>query len=283
MATYSNFLQYVSGGEYIKINTGANAIDYPSPQIVDIFGPIYTPRLYAKDLSAMEIASSGGVSIAINDTRSLDIYESNNSVYLGGYDATSNASYLSFHKTQQRVKIFGRSGLDIGDSGGGNVTYDTSGAHSLNVGGVNVLTINTSGAQVAGNVRVTGNNLTFSSNATGIDGPTNTGAGLRVWGVPTVGLTPTDARHIKSVTWNHGSNGTADLGGPAKVTTESFWELRGGHLRLAHYKDNAGARKISYALRINDKDELEFVKVTLSNTVEVAKVIARFGVSSNII
>lgn len=283
MATYSNFLQFVSGGDYIKINTGANAIDYPSPQIVDIFGPIYTPRLYAKDLTAMEIASSGGVSIAMNDTRSIDMYESNNSVYLGAYDPTSNGGYISFHKTQQTAKVFGRSGIDIGDSTGGNVTYDTSGVHNLNVGGVNVLTVNTSGAQVAGNVNLTGKSLVFSSNANLIDGATNTGAGLRVWGVPTVGLTATDARHIKSVTWNHGSNGTADLGGASKTTTEAFWELRGGHLRLAHYKNTGGTRKISYAMRINDKDELEFVKVTLSNAVETAKVIARFGVSSNVI
>lgn len=285
MATFSNYSPYVGGPSYgyVQVNTGANAVEYPSPQIVDVFGPIYTPRLYAKDLTAMEIASSGGVSIAVNDVRSIDIYEQSNVAVLGAYDASCNSSHIAFNKAQHKLELFGRNGIDIGDSTSGNVTLDTAGSHALRIAGSNVLTIQTSGAVLAGDLQIQKKSIVLAANSNLIDGSSNNGAGLRVWGLASNGLTDNDARYVKSWTWNYNSNGTLDLGGVAKTNTEAYWEVRGGHFRISHYKNQTGNRQVSYVMRINDKDELELVKMTLSNTTRDTKVIARFGVSSNVV
>ena len=55
-----------------QAGAGAGAIDYPGQDVVNVFGTIYTPRVYGKDMSALEIASSGLVTIALNDVHAID-------------------------------------------------------------------------------------------------------------------------------------------------------------------------------------------------------------------
>ena len=61
---------------------GSNAVDYPSYDIINVFGPIYTPRIYGRDLSALEIASAGSVTIALNDAHALDLWNAANTTYV---------------------------------------------------------------------------------------------------------------------------------------------------------------------------------------------------------
>jgi len=53
---------------------------YPDSNTISIYGPVWLPRVYGKDLTAFEIASSGKIAITINDLYSLDI---SNSLYNG--------------------------------------------------------------------------------------------------------------------------------------------------------------------------------------------------------
>jgi hypothetical protein len=68
-----------------------------------------------------------------------------------------------------------------------------------------------------------------------------------------------DGKHLtgdmvtKSISWNYGTAGTADLGGEVTVNSESYWDVTGGHLRVSH--DGK-----AYAMRINSNGELELVK-----------------------
>ncbi len=283
----SNYQTFVGGPSfgYVQVKTDANAIEYPSPDIVDVFGSIYTPRLYAKDLTAIEIASSGGVSFAVNDARALDIYDTADATLVAAYnpaDTSSNNSYISFHKSLKTLKLFGKNGIEIGEPSGGNISLTSTSNHSLNIGNCNVIKISSSGLHVHGDITSGNNTILLGSNVTVTNELLKSNVGIRVWGSPSNVVQNDDARYLKSLTWNPGTNGTLDLGSSLKAATESYWEVRGGHLRLTHCKDSSGSRKVSYVMRINDKDELEFVKMTLSNNVSIAnKVIAKFGLTSN--
>lgn len=283
----SNYQTFVGGPSfgYVQVQTGANAIEYPSPEIVDVFGSIYTPRLYAKDLTAMEIASSGGVSFAVNDARALDIYDTATATLVAAYspsDTSSNNSYISFHKSLKTLKLFGKNGIEIGESTGGNLSLLATSNQFFNIGACNMVKISAAGLHVTGDLTSGNNTILLGSNVSVTNELSKSNVGIRVWGLPSNIVQNDDARYVKSLTWNPGTNGTLDLGNSLKASTESYWEVRGGHLRLTHCKDAAGSRKVSYVMRINDKDELEFVKMTFSNNVSVAnKVIAKFGFSSN--
>jgi hypothetical protein len=283
----SNYQTFVGGPSfgYVQVQTGVNAIEYPSPEIVDVFGPIYTPRLYAKDLTAMEIASSGGVSFAVNDARALDIYDTVDATRVAAYnpsDTSSNNSYISFHKSLKTLKLFGKNGIEIGEATGGNLSLLSTSNQSFNIGACNLVSITASGLHVNGDLTSGNNTILLGNNAAVTNELAKSNVGIRVYGRPANILENDDARYLKSLTWNPGTNGTLDLGNSLKASTESFWEVRGGHLRLTHCKDASGSRKVSYVMRINDKDELEFVKMTSSNNVSIAnKVIAKFGFTSN--
>ena len=55
-----------------------NATDpgYPDYGTTDVFSEIYLSRVYAKDLGALELASSGKISLALNDVTALEISRS---------------------------------------------------------------------------------------------------------------------------------------------------------------------------------------------------------------
>ncbi len=91
-----------------KIQYSANAGLYPEADTISILGPVWLPRVYGKDLTAFEIASSGKIAITINDVHSLDIskigqlttlstksndslqYNVNNSGMIMNFDSSSN-------------------------------------------------------------------------------------------------------------------------------------------------------------------------------------------------
>ena len=59
---------------------------YPDNTTVNIFGPLFLPRVYGKDLSAFEIAASGKVAMTLGDVHSFDFTRCN---------ATSNISIMT--------------------------------------------------------------------------------------------------------------------------------------------------------------------------------------------
>lgn len=74
-----------SGGEHlIQYDPATYTVDYPNSNFVNISGPLWLPKVYGKDLTAFEIASSGKIAITINDIHSIDIKNSN------GFDGTNN-------------------------------------------------------------------------------------------------------------------------------------------------------------------------------------------------
>lgn len=154
----------------------------------------------------------------------------------------------------------------------------------LYAGGVKVLSATSNELRVDGNLRVTGVidsvdihqsnlmvtdrtiNLAYDSELGSLpDGAdTNSGAGIIVAGQYG------SASNARSLTWNWGVDGMSKLGS-AEADKESFWDLRGGHLRISH--SNA-TNDVAFAFRINQYNELELIKITGGNTY---KRIAKFG------
>jgi uncharacterized protein (DUF2345 family) len=84
----------ITGNDIEKIDYIAGAVDtelYPDSNNISIFGPIWLPRVYGKDLTSFEIASSGKLSIVINDVQALDISKSGRITSL---TAKSNDSFV---------------------------------------------------------------------------------------------------------------------------------------------------------------------------------------------
>lgn len=127
------------------------------------------------------------------------------------------------------------------------------------------------------------------SNFNPIDGPfdgpaTNSGAGIRIDGVPATFDSNIPEAYDKTLTWNNGSSGIAGLGTLAGLSNEAYWEFKGGSLRLTHQRivPSGGSniiRNTTFGFRINDVDELEFMKsfwYSPSNAY-VTRRVARFG------
>jgi hypothetical protein len=79
---------------------GNNALGYPNAQEVSTFGQLYVPRIYAKDVSVLEIASSGKMAVSLEDTHALDILKEDSNIFIGAKSnysltlANSNASSI---------------------------------------------------------------------------------------------------------------------------------------------------------------------------------------------
>ena len=109
---------------------------------------------------------------------------------------------------------------------------------------------------------------------------TNSSSGVVINGLPASAsnLDPTLASMVyeKSFKWNYGSTGIDSMLTNGGISTESFWELKGGRLQMTSTKSNG--KVITFALRINELDELEFVKIwDDSNNTQQTRRIAKFG------
>jgi hypothetical protein len=119
--------------------------------------------------------------------------------------------------------------------------------------------------------------VTLASASNGLeDGPmTNDGAGVQVFGLPAT-VDPSESSnpvYEKSLAWRYGTSGVTAL--RTNRDAESYWDLRGGHLRLTSFKTANSA--VSYGFRINERDELEFVRYVTDGSTITSKRIARFG------
>ena len=100
---------------------------------------------------------------------------------------------------------------------------------------------------------------------------TNDGAGVVIDGMPAQILDHTNTSNIetfeKSLKWNYGTAGMAAL--RTDVATESYWELKGGGLRITSVNANNDwasdglvndTDTVSYTFRVNQRKGLELVR-----------------------
>lgn len=259
--------------------------------------------------SNMTVTASNDISITAEsnvnieaETNSLNLTAAFGKVYVK-LDAPTKSLYMS---TSNNIEVSASNDIDISagrdatfiaDSnltltGASNVTVQRDAANSIVVkdddtivfttGGADVITAYNDRVHIKGDVMVTGVidsvdihqsnlmiadktiNLAFDPNNSPLpDGELNTGAGVIVSGQYG------GASNARSLLWNW-NEGMQHLGTP-NVDDESFWDLRGGQLRITH--SNA-TKEIAFGFRINEFDELELVKKTNAGTF---KRIAKFG------
>jgi hypothetical protein len=104
-------------------------------------------------------------------------------------------------------------------------------------------------------------------------------------GVVVYSLDSTAPKHEKSLTWNQGVAGIDKLAKEDGMCNESFWEVRGGALRLSAVLDDG--KRVSWGFRIGNKGQLEVYQIVsqiinggASNETEVplaCRVVQRFG------
>jgi uncharacterized protein (DUF2345 family) len=213
--------------------------------------------------------------------------------------SSSNDTNNMFFKMDQStgaITISAPNGVSIA-GGSGDSVQNTQSAYVFNVQNQPIVSISQEGLQITGildtvNIHETElwiqDKLIYlsaeSNNEWVEDGTGNEASGIRVNGNP-YAIGSNEIQTVrKSLLWHNSTNGVRDLGGSHKANTESYWELQGGHLRLTHNKNNTG-KKVSYIWRVNDLDELEFVKSTVasSNDSAVFKVVAKFGNSGTVV
>ncbi len=99
----------ISGGltEAIDYKAAPSNIEmYPDNSNVTILGQVWLPRIYGKNLTAFEIASSGKIAITVNDIHSMDILSSNvNGIFTNRFAAKSNYS-MEFYTQNNDTHFF---------------------------------------------------------------------------------------------------------------------------------------------------------------------------------
>lgn len=145
-----NYRTFNHTSEYVTVN--ANGVSYPDDCSYEIIGNVLTSRIYGKDLSVLEIASSGRVAVTLNDIYSFDLKRDNvtntvslstinggdslsvsssNVLSLSGYKIQTNASNLEFNVPNIDFKNVDQYNLEANNMGfvsNSNLTFRTPGA-----------------------------------------------------------------------------------------------------------------------------------------------------------
>ena len=113
-----------------------------------------------------------------------------------------------------------------------------------------------------------------------VDGVANTASGIVVFGLPATAsnydATLGGKIYQKSLEWNYGSAGIDGMRTIGGISTESYWEMKGGRFQLTSTKSDG--TDITFGLRINEQDELEMIKIYIDgSSVKQTKRIAKFG------
>jgi hypothetical protein len=248
---------------------------YADPSVPQVFGPVYLPRIHGLGLDTLEVASSGKVTVTLGDAVALDL-----------------------ERQLTPVPTIQLRGAQAGDAvclGPCNAAASMTSSRTT-IAGCNVLSVLQDRVQINGHLVVSGVYTTLQTTRLLVDDTiivlarTSNGqepaldgvigaCGIVLDTVPASGATPNSA---KSLLWNNGAGGTADLlQGDATAATESYWELRGGQLRITAV--DATGHDTWFALRLGGAGggRLEVVQSYYSPTTgaRVTRRVGSFGVT----
>lgn len=109
------------------IVSDASTVGYPMPDMRTVFGEVYLPRVYGKDLSTFEIASSGTISVTLQDAHALTLDGNAEEVHIRG--AGSNTA-VQLDSGATALRMEGASNL-IALSAPSNVSIRAGDASSM--------------------------------------------------------------------------------------------------------------------------------------------------------
>lgn len=77
-------------GDSVSYTSATPSISYTDSNLISTFGPVHAPRIYAEELTALELASSGKIAYTLSDAHALDMLDGgDNTIYLRARDANS--------------------------------------------------------------------------------------------------------------------------------------------------------------------------------------------------
>jgi hypothetical protein len=89
---------------HVTFTSDASPLDYPDPEVSQTLGQVFAARVYAKDLTSLELASSGSIALSPNDTYVLGVSVENDAVLVQATDA-AGALDLAGPGTGTRVSL----------------------------------------------------------------------------------------------------------------------------------------------------------------------------------
>jgi uncharacterized protein (DUF2345 family) len=240
--------------------------------------------------ASLDLKANGGKVYASFDapTNSLFVGTAHNATVTASNDILIDAGRDATLTADRDLYLVGKSNVYLKRDAANLVSLNNNNSLTVLSGGNSVLNVYPDRVNVTGNFEVSGvinmvditqSNLLIqdsrivvaydSNNGPMADGLlTNDGAGLYVAGLDGGFAGSNDAR---SISWHYGTAGINALGTDAGLETESYWDCRGGALRITHSNNT---KFLSFGWRIGQNDELELVKKTGNGT---WKKIARFG------
>lgn len=161
---YDSIWGSTTESNYYKAGAADTSL-YPDSNNISIFGPLWLPRVYGKDLTNFEIASSGKISITINDVHSLDFSKTGRTTKLQAksndsfeINVSSNQMYFNFDATTNNITL-------VSDQGGSTRLYSSNEIIFLASNNVKLTASNNFLAQASNDVSIKANKGSFYLNA----------------------------------------------------------------------------------------------------------------------
>jgi uncharacterized protein (DUF2345 family) len=138
-------------------------IEYPASNMITVFGPIYAPRIYGKDLTAFEIASSGAVAISLEDIQSFlltrDVISNNVMI-----NTMSNDSFAIYTNNSNMSLVFDANSNNALLYAQSNVTVQANSNIHLSAADRLIISANEYGMSILNDIELsTGNDIVLSA------------------------------------------------------------------------------------------------------------------------
>ena len=160
MTTYDSIIGYTPAPRtpvpmvYTPLNAEINYISYPASNFITTLGPVYLPRIYASNLSAFEIGSSGTIEYTLFDVSCLEMSRnvSTSNVILQTLN-TNDSFTLSANNSNMNLFMNGLNGSNnVTLYGSNNVTVASSNSINLVTETLNFNTKNTFNFSASNNI-----------------------------------------------------------------------------------------------------------------------------------
>ena len=179
-----------------------NAADwaYPDKENIAVFGPVLLPKVYGSNLSELEIASDGMISLTINSVKALLFDEVGDN-----YQIEAQAKPLELNSTEEKVVVVAETIENASNKSKHSTTQSDGFEFVQNVGLGSQLSVESS-LDVKGEARLQ-NKLSVTLEA-GIEKSLKVGSNLSVTGMANLGSSPDDEVH---------TSGTVHIGNMANI------------------------------------------------------------------
>jgi hypothetical protein len=160
MSLYDTIYGTSTVPDNINYTTGSPAVTYPDASFTNVLGTVFLPRIYGKDLSYLEIGSSGKIAVTLTDIHSFDI---SNTASVVSFTAENTEAFKFVPNDAQKTVAI----ADMATYSSGNYQQMQT-SNSLGFNFVNDVqfsgAVNISGAMdLSGSLNLSGN-LTVDSN-----------------------------------------------------------------------------------------------------------------------